>query len=179
MTDKPKQLNTQTLLYDLAESLSSLVIREHQILQDELNQVGALVEDAVQQMGGGFRDLNSCVAQQVSLIEKNSTAGNQEELNDLAAQVNSCTSTMNRVLQFDDIVQQLAGHASDRIAQMQQLFTVLDRDVARLKVVDTDNSESQAQLKIMLECIGKYRQLLEKENPVKQGSMIAGGIELF
>ena len=178
MTNKAKQLNTETLLYDLAESLSSLVIREHQILQGELNQVGTLVEDAVREMVGGFRELNSCISQQALLVNEMNTADNKE-FNDLTDQVSSCTSTMKRVLQFDDIVQQLSGHASDRIAQMQQLFTVLDRDVARLKLIDVGNDESQSQLKVMLECINKYKQLLEKENPVKQGSMSAGDIELF
>lgn len=179
MTDISEQSGTQVLLFELAESLSSLVIREHQILQDELNQVGDLVGDAVQEMGDSFYEINTCITEQESLIKSLDNSSKKNQLEDLTSQINSHTSTLKRALQFDDIVQQLAGHASERIGQMQQLFNMLDHDVNKLTSVYTDNDQTQTQLKIMLENISKYRQLLEKENPVKQGSMTAGGIELF
>lgn len=179
MIDMPEKSKTHALLYELAESLSSLVIREHQILQDELNQVGSLVEDAVQEMGRSFRELNTCVTQQTSLVKQINAGDHEEKISELTDQVNSYASNMKRVLQFDDIVQQLAGHAGERIAQMQQLFTVLDKDVAILKATEMGDGESLGHMRDMLENIGKFRQLLEKENPVKQGSMVEGGIELF
>ena len=180
MTDNSKQSNTQALLFELAESLSSLVIREHQILQAELNQVGSLVEDAVKELGGSFRGLNACVTEHAVFSNETDVDDNHSGLIDMSEQINVYTSNMKRVLQFDDIVQQLAGHASDRIGHMKELFAVLDKDVAKLKSVDFEqNSESLNQLAQMLEDIGKYRQMLEKENPVKQGSMDAGEIELF
>lgn len=180
MTDNSEQSNTQSLLYELAESIGSLVIREHQILQDELNQVAALVEDAVQELGGSFRKLNACVKEQDSIIKEISSDNHNSKLNGLSQQVNSYISNMRRALQFDDIVQQLAGHASERIGQMQQLFKALGIDVANLKSIELEkNTQAQTYLMTMLENTNKYRQLLEKENPVKQSSMTVGEIELF
>ena len=179
MTDISKQSDAQVLLYELAESLSSLVIREHQILQDELDQVGNLVGDAVKELGENFYELHACVFYQKSLIGDLENADNKDELQAINSKINSHTSNLKRALQFDDIVQQLAGHASERIGQMQQLFNMLDQDVNKLKSFEIDNKQTQNQLKIMHENISKFRQLLEKENPVKQGSMTAGEIELF
>lgn len=179
MTDISKQSDAQVLLYELAESLSSLVIREHQILQDELDQVGNLVGDAVKELGENFYELHACVFYQKSLIGDLENADNKDELQAINSKINSHTSNLKRALQFDDIVQQLAGHASERIGQMQQLFNMLDQDVFKLKSFEIDNKQTQIQLNIMLESISKFRQLLEKENPVKQGSMTAGEIELF
>ena len=180
MINKSEKTETHELLYELAESLSSLVIREHQILQDELNQVSSLVEDAVLELGGSFRGLNACVTEHAVFSKEADAEGGKSSLTDMSEQVSGYTSNMKRVLQFDDIVQQLAGHASERIAQMQELFAVLNQDVDKLKTLESDNHvESLNQLENMLEIIIKYRQLLEKENPVKQGSMSAGSIELF
>lgn len=177
------QSGVQDLLFELAGELSRLVIREHQILQGELNQVCALVEDAVQALGGNFRELNICVSKQVALVanvKSDVAANDNEKLAELSKQVNAYTAKLTRALQFDDIVQQLAGHACDRIGQMQELFSVLDKQVAELKTNKHGNTdESQNHLQTMLVNIIKYRRLLEKENPVKQDSISEGGIELF
>ena len=185
MAENLVESSNETLIYQLSSELSGLIIREHQILQDELNQVGALVEDAVKSLGTNIRELNKNVAEQAKIFAENSTDGKQDNgpISEITNQVSSNTSDMMRALQFDDIVQQLAGHASDRIAQMQVLFHVLDEMLSEFKSARTSDKKNQdnthEQLQVMIESVIKYRLLLEKANPVKQVSMSAGRIELF
>ena len=179
------QSSDQALIYTLSEELSGLIIREHQILQDELNQVSALVGDAVKVLGTNIRELNAHVAHQEKIHGSDSVEITQHsggEYTKLSKQVNSNTSNMTRALQFDDIVQQLAGHASDRISQMQELFHLLDRKLSEIKVSDSSDEKHKqlhSNLQVMIENVIRYRLLLEKANPVKQDSMSEGKIELF
>jgi len=187
MIEDTDNTNNQQLLYDLAQELSSLIIREHQILRDELNQVGALVEDASQTLGDNFRALKECVAEKNSASEhmgltetSDDMADGGSEVLELTRQVDSYATEMMRALQFDDIVQQLAGHADERIRQMQELFRVMDEKLSELKTNQPEDlKETQLHLRVMLANVKKYRELLEKGNPVRQESMSAGSIELF
>ena len=181
MNDENSKLDNQQLLYSVAQELSSLIIREHQILRSELNQVGVLVEDASQTLGDNFRLLKEYVADNKE--EKVDDANEIEDSGDVKAfskQVETCATNMMRALQFDDIVQQLASHADDRIGQMQELFEVMDNKLSELKTSKIENEQTtQVYLQLMLANVTKYRELLEKSNPVKQETMGAGNIELF
>lgn len=175
-----KQSKSELLVYELAESLCSLVIKEHQILQAELTQIGVLVEDAVQELGGSSRDLSVCVSEHTSLVNEFANDEHISTINNFKQQVNRHTSRMNRSLQFDDIVQQLAGHVSERIELMQQLFSNLESDVASIKLIGLANkSDTLNHMQSMSSNILNCRKLLEKENPVKQTSMSEGRIDLF
>ena len=183
MEDNKEQFDSNEMLFKVAEELCGLVVREHQILQGELSQVGVLVEDAVQSLGANLRVLNECLKSQEIILndhEKEHSGDRSKDFLSLSDQVNKNTSEMIRALQFDDIVQQLSRHASERIEQMHALFNVLGHNVSELKSFEFDNiDDAQSKLKEMVDNIAKYRLLLEKNNPVKQSSMNEGSIELF
>ena len=182
MQDNTKQTDNREIIFGLSEALGSLIVREHQMLQGELNQIGALVESAVKVLGNNLRELNEHVTEQKQLVEHDNTDISNEvgEFSRISNQVNTNASNMVRALQFDDIVQQLAGHASERIGQMQTLFQLLDKQLSELKVIKSDDvSDSRVHMQTMIEDINKFRQLLEKQNPVVQDTMNEGRIELF
>ena len=182
MLENSKQTNNRDVIFALSEALSGLVIREHQILQGELNQIGGLVESAVKVLGNNLRELNENVTAQNLIVDHDdgNVSSDVGEFSRISNQVNKNASNMVRALQFDDIVQQLAGHASDRIGQMQELFHLLDTQVSELKKLDVDNvSNSNHHMQTMIDNIDTFRQLLEKKNPVKQDTMAEGRIELF
>ena len=169
----------------LADELGHLVLREHQILQVEMKQLGSLIGDAVRNLDSNFRDLNACSIEQAEIIGRMVDDGCVDEqqrhrLTEISESISSHTSATIRLLQFDDIVQQLAGHACDRIARMQELFNEIDSMLESIKVLDkTQLGEIAHQLHTMKNEIGRFREGLEKENPVRQDSMQEGKIELF
>lgn len=172
-------------LYELIDELSSLIIREHQILQGEMSQVRVLVSDAVKNLDRNFRSLNACSSEQAAIVNELVGTGRvdeeqQKKLSVISGQINSHTSTTIRALQFDDIVQQLAGHTCDRIARMQELFVELEKKIIKIKYLEVhDKKGIQGYIRMMRDEVGHFRTKLEKENPVKQISMDAGKIELF
>lgn len=172
-------------MYKLMDELSSLIVKEHQILQGEMCQVRVLVSDAVKNLDSNFRDLNACSSEQVTIINGLINTGRvdeeqQQKLSEISNQINSHTSATIRALQFDDIVQQLAGHTSNRIARMQELFADLEDKLTKIKQLESqDNSGIHEYIKKMRGKVKKFRTKLEKENPVKQKSMDAGKIEIF
>lgn len=186
MANKISELSElQENLHDLADDLSHLIVREHQILHGEMCQVRVLVSDAVKSLDSNFRSLNACASEQSTILDQVVGTGRvdgdqQKKLTEISNEINSHTSTTIRVLQFDDIVQQLAGHTCDRIARMQELFAELESKLANIKKLDaSDVAGTQQYIKSMRDEVGVFRARLEKENPVKQNSMSEGRIELF
>jgi hypothetical protein len=180
-----KVADLQKSLYKLADELCELVIKEHQILQGEMCQVRVLVSDAVKNLDSNFRSLSARASEQVAIIDQVISTGHvddeqQQKLSAISDQINSHTSTTIRALQFDDIVQQLAGHTCDRIARMQELFTELEDKLTKIKQLESQDGDGiQKYMKMMHDEIRYFRTKLEKENPVKQNSMDAGKIEIF
>lgn len=185
MTKTSEVSEIHTMLFELANELSQLVVREHQILQKEMQQVQVLVSDAVKNLDSNFRGLDSKASEQADILDEvfqscQVSDDQQKKLKDITHQINSHTSTTIRSLQFDDIVQQLAGHTCNRISQMQDLFLEFEDKLAiisQLDVGDTDAISERVQM--LREEVACLRTRLEKENPVRQHSMDAGKIELF
>lgn len=180
-----KAVSLHDALYELADEFNRLIVREHQILQDEMNQVRVLVSDAVKNLDNNFRGLNSKNSEQADILSNVFKTGQvdneqQQKLTEITHQIKSHTSTTIRALQFDDIVQQLAGHTCDRIARMQELFVDLENKLSIIKRLESEDiSAIQGHVKMMRDEVDNFRTRLEKENPVRQRSMDAGKIELF
>ena len=185
MQNQDQQLKNKGEFFNLADALSQLVLREHQMLQQEISQVGSLVEDAVSSLDDDFRLLNASITEQKDALDYVVSNGlmsseTHMHLTKCNNELKLHTSSTIRALQFDDIVQQLTSHASERISQMQALFGVLDNKFERLKSLTDNDSETVARLiEGMREEIDRFRLSLEKENPVKQRTMKTGSIELF
>lgn len=173
------------IIYELAHELSELIIREHQILQDEMSQIRVLVRDAVNNLDSNFRGLNAHTSEQAEVLGDVFKSGHvseeqQGKLTEVMNKISSHTSKTIRSLQFDDIVQQLAGHTCNRIARMQELFVELEEKLAIIKRLEPYNEVAILErVQMMREEVAEFRTRLEKENPVRQKSMDAGKIELF
>ena len=165
----------------LADDLNHLVIREHQLLQSELDQTGALVKDAVTTLRDNFVSLTQHAAEQVEIL--NQTLENtdlQKRTVELKQKINTSTMTAVQSLQFEDIIQQLTGHARNRAVQMEQLFENMAQKLAEMRINDVQEADQLIQTIVTMQKeVASFREALEKENPVKQDSMQAGKIELF
>ena len=184
---KTKSSGAHEMLYGLADDLHYLVNREHQVIGDELDQMSALVSDAIKTLVKSFNNLNINMVDQAELVQEivaaggndkgNNTANYQQEFLKLGQEMKQNIATTVRSFQFEDIVQQLVVHCRTRSNGMEQLFSRLDKGLEQLKT-----AEKQQTIQIvndMQKDVAEVRALLERENPVKQDSMRAGGIELF
>ena len=184
---KTESSDAQAVLYGLADDLHYLVNREHQIIGDELDQMSSLVSDAIRTLVKSFNNLNINMVDQAELVQKivaaegndkgKNTADCQQEFLKLSREMKQIIATTVRSFQFEDIVQQLVVHCRTRSNGMEQLFSRLDKGLGQLK-----SAEKQQMTQIvndMQKDVAEVRALLERENPVKQDSMRAGGIELF
>lgn len=184
---KTESPDAQTVLYGLADDLHYLVNREHQIIGDELDQMSALVSDAIKTLVRSFNNLNINMVDQAELVQKiiaaqdngkgNNAVVQQEDFFKLSQEMKKNIAATVQSFQFEDIVQQLVVHCRTRSNSMERLFTRLDKGLKQLK---TAGKQQAIQIvNDMQKEVADVRALLDRENPVKQNSMRAGGIEFF
>lgn len=185
MSKKQKgSLKTRELLYDLENKLHGLIMREHAEIRDELSQMGSVVSDAIKTLMQSLNGLNTQLQKQGQIVQEMASATDAEENENLhqgyqalGQMVNQNITVVVRSFQFEDIVQQLIGHCRARSEGLEQLVDQLSEDVNVLK--NSSQGDSMQVLSAMQVKIAEVGKKLEKENPVKQTSMGAGGIELF
>lgn len=186
---KPAKYESRNLLHDIATTLNELVVREHQILQDELNQLSTLIKDAICTLDKSFKQINVNASEQTKIassiteiFRKNDQSIPREidELGKVSEQIDKNVAAAIRSLQFEDIIQQLAAHSSNRAGQIEQLFKKLGDNLAILKTIDeNDVAQIEQIIQAMQSDMEDFRRAVEKDNPVKQASMGEGKIELF
>lgn len=174
-------------VFNLADDLARLLMQEHKLLQNELTQITALSDSAVQELGqitmGLKRSSEEIMLAQLDrdnrTLEK--VQCNLQLLND---QIHASTSDTVRALQFEDILKQLIGHVLKRAVSMDSLFTTLAGELINIKDMlgtsgELDIDKLNIQLDIMREQIHGYKSTLPNNNPVKQDSMKPGKVEIF
>ena len=186
--NSPSETNEElsALLSNLADDLVNLMIREHQNIHQELEQVRQLVGDATRSLTASFDEMNILAIEQntvISLALQLNNATNEELLEKCRRaekqyrenQVNIVTA-----LQFDDIVQQLINHAQNRTLNIQEMFKRLGDAMKQLRKLDQkDDPEFISRVLELKQDVENFRVELEKENPVKQTSLTIGKTELF
>lgn len=180
--DKPSEI--QSLLYDLEGELYNLIKREHAEISDELSQMGLVVSDAIKTLVLSLNSLNGQLKAQNELVQNISSAVDdaesekqQQAYHALSKTVSQDITAVVRSFQFEDIVQQLVAHCGTRSENLERLFDRINQNVEELK--NATQHDSAQILSVMKADIAKVSVDLKKENPVKQTSMGAGGIELF
>lgn len=183
-TKQDESAEIQSLLYDVEGELYSLIKREHTEISDELSQMGSVVSDAIKTLMQSLNSLTGHLKQQNELVssivlatDEAENAKQQQEYQVLSQMINQNITSVVRSFQFEDIVQQLVVHCGTRSENLEQLFDRINQNVDQLK--NADKNESEQILSAMKTDIAKISEDLKKENPVKQTSMGAGGIELF
>jgi len=183
------KLEPRVLFQDLATALNGLVVREHQILQEELGQLSALIRDAVATLEESFRVINEQASEQSKLATSTAEVLNEKKqrlpigldnISKISEQINKNVATAVRSLQFEDIIQQLAAHSNNRAAQIEQLFVKLGEKLITLESIKSDEAIRIEQIiHAMQSDMEDFRHAVEKDNPVKQATMDEGKIELF
>lgn len=179
---------TASSLTDLAEDIVSLMIREHQKIQQELYSISQLTNDASRSLRTSFRQLSTRHDQLAANPTGTDPASGDPELSAIAAATavnpgeypNKYYDEVVSALQFDDIVSQISQHSQKRTQHIQLMFEELSAGLNELKASDFEYSPALDDKIIQLR--RDIRQLsteLEKESPAKQARLIEGKIELF
>ncbi len=183
-TNQDKSSEIQSLLYGLEGELYNLIKREHAEISDELSQMGSVVNDAITTLVQSLNSLSGQLKEQNELVQKIASAVDdvesekqQQAYHAVSKLVGRNITAVVRSFQFEDIVQQLVTHCGTRSGNLEQLFDRINQNVDELKNAAQDDSVQI--LSVMKADIAKVSEDLKKENPVKQTSMGAGGIELF
>jgi len=183
------KLEPRVLFQDLATTLNGLVVREHQILQEELGQLSTLIRDAIATLEESFHLINEQASEQSKLATSTAEVLNEKKqrlpigldnISKISEQINKNVATAVRSLQFEDIIQQLAAHSNNRAAQIEQLFVKLGEKLITLESIKSDEAICIEQIIYAMQSdMEDFRRAVEKGNPVKQATMDEGKIELF
>lgn len=168
-SDKPESDNASALAA-LAEDIISLMLREHQKIQQELSSIRQLIDDAsgtlmtsLEQISNGIDDL----------IANPAASGTRDHFNQNFSDVVTA-------LQFDDIVQQISQQSQKRTQHIQNLFVELSSQLDELKASAFEYSPSfDARLQQLRDDIRQLDAELQKESPACQARLAEGKIELF
>lgn len=175
-----------SLLSELADDLTYLMIREHQYIHDELEHVRNLVGDATRSLTSSFDEMNILAIEQTTMVTlalQLNNANNKELLEQCKRSEKHYRANQVKIvtaLQFDDIVQQLTKHAQNRAKSIQEMFKRLDGALKEFKNLDhKDDPEFVHKVLQLKRDVAKFRTELDRENPVKQSSLSIGRTELF
>jgi len=189
LVNKPieKVSDAGTHLQELAIDLNRAIVKEHQILQDELKQISTLIRDAIKTLEDSFNSINKQISEQSQLVKSivdittvNNNSDDLARLSGLTQGIANNIASAVRSLQFEDIIQQLTVHSGKRAGQIEILFSRLGDKLDQLSTIDPANTDLIMQtIKAMQDDLQNFFNVVKKENPVKQNSMKEGKIELF
>ena len=175
-----------SLLSELADELTSLMIREHEYIHEELEHVRNLVSDATRSLTSSFDEMNILAIEQTTMVTlalQLNNANNKELLEQCKRSEKQYRANQVKIttaLQFDDIVQQLTKHAQIRAMSIQKMFKRLNIALKEFKQPDHKNDpEFFSKILQLKQDVANFRTELKKENPVKQSSLAIGRTELF
>ncbi len=189
-----EQTEFREFVYWLTDQIGDLIVREHQALDKELNQISTIIKDAAETIEAGFNDVNNQSARQSELLQsasENSTGIENQQItkyqeevknitNEITGEINKNVVAIVRSLQFEDIVQQLVGHSRRRVKKMEILLSRTKKNLAKLNAENSDDSRLiLAALDEIREDILCVQEELEQDNPVKQESMEEGNVDIF
>lgn len=171
-------------IHNLSDDISDIVIREQQVMNDDLDRMSNMLREAARNLRECFSAMSNQLAQQsAELRTRSAQAKNDTDIQNLLSTTNEISSHVGnavRALQFEDILQQLIGHSRLRASEIEKMFVTMHQQVEGLyESEDQDNTEIMSVLKKCQEDIEAVRDALNLSNPVKQESLDKGDVELF
>jgi len=175
-------------LHELSCDVSQLVIREQQLLKEELLRMSKLLQEASTSLRQCFTTMGQQLDHQASLlnqrdpnvlVERRNDAGKVELLH-ATSEIGSYVGQAVRALQFEDIIQQLIGHSRRRAEEIEKMFAGLQARINDMRGHDARDLEKV--LAVLEHChqeIASVKEALTIANPVKQQSLAKGDVTLF
>jgi len=175
-------------LHELSCDVSQLVIREQQLLNEELLRMSRLLQEAATNLRQCFTVMGLQLDHQASLLRQKQPAipverrknSNKEELLLATTEIGSYIGQAVRALQFEDIIQQLIDHSRRRAVEIEKMFAALQGRINDMREYDARDLEKV--LAVLERCHQEMvlvQEALTIANPVKQQSLEKGDVTLF
>jgi hypothetical protein len=175
-------------LHELSCDVSQLVIREQQLMNEELLRMSKLLEEAATSLRQCFTVMGQQLEQQASLLQQRDPNvqverrkdTSKEELLLATSEIGSYVGQAVRALQFEDIIQQLIGHSRRRAEEIEKMFVGLQARINDMQEYDARDLEQV--LAVLDRChkeLATVKEALTIANPVKQQSLEKGDVILF
>ena len=185
---KSDKLKLNDSLHELSCDISQLVIREQQLLNEELLRMSSLLKEASTNLRQCFTVMGQQLDRQTSLLKQTEQGiqverrkdSNKENILLATTEIGSYIGQAIRALQFEDIIQQLIDHSRRRAAEIEKLFAVLQGRIYDMR--DHDARDLEKVLAVLGRChqeMATVKEALTVANPVKQQSLKKGDVTLF
>ena len=170
-------------IHNLSDDVSGIVVREQQVMDEELCRMSDLIQEAASKLRQCFSSMSEQITLQSAQLCLRSAEDLDKDTQCLLSTTNNISEhvgTAVRALQFEDIIQQLISHSRSRANEMEKMFVSIHSQIDKLY-----NSENQAMEEIIVSLktcqdeINAIREALQLNNPVKQQSLDKGDVELF
>ena len=173
----------QTMGVQLQQLLTAIAINGSQHVQEikrDLAQTNSLLDEAIRKLGSSFVAIHEGLASHQALMSDLMDGQSTVQLLTLQATLNQHINAAITGLQFQDMTSQLITKMTKHIAELQDVFAVLDRperqipaqaeDAAILIILDNMNTELARQ-KLVFDDVSR--------KIVTQQHLESGDIELF
>jgi uncharacterized protein Yka (UPF0111/DUF47 family) len=185
-TSDNRKLNDS--LHELSCDVSQLVIREQQLMNEELLRMSRLLQEAATSLRQCFTVMGQQLEQQALLLRQTDPAVQverrkdscKEELLLATSEIGSYIGQAVRALQFEDIIQQLIGHSRRRAEEIEKMFVGLQARINDMQEYEARDLEKV--LAVLERChkeLATVKEALTIANPVKQQSLEKGDVTLF
>lgn len=176
----------------------AVVAEEVRVLSDRTNQFSQQIRSEIEAVHGSIsgaesainemasKDMNFALHSKQRAVEMQSgvrkvnegIAVGVDELGRIARQVEDNVRIAVTALQFQDVTTQLVGHTRARMTELESMMAGLATLPDALELSAGGNAHGQAVLQKMRERVLAARERTSR-NPVREGQMDNGGIELF
>lgn len=176
-------MHKHTMGVQLQQLLAAIAINGSQHVQEmerDLAQTNSLLEEAIRKLGNSFLAIHEGLTAQQALFSDLKDGQSTEQLLKLQAAINQHINAAITGLQFQDMTSQLITKMSKHIAELQDVFAVVDRperqimaqaeDAAILIMLANMNTELARQ-KLVFDDVSR--------KVVTQQHLECGDIELF
>lgn len=185
---KPDNTKLNDSLHELSCDVSQLVIREQQLLNEELLRMSKLLQEASTSLRQCFTVMGQQLEHQASVlkqrdpkvqVERRRDAG-KDELLQATSEIGSYIGQAVRSLQFEDIIQQVIGHSRRRAQEIEKMFAGLQDRINDMRGYEANDLDQV--LAVLERChqeIATVKEALTIANPVRQQSLEKGDVTLF
>ena len=185
---KPDNNQLNNSLHELSSDVSQLVIREQQLLNEELLRMSSMLREAATDLRRCFTIMGQQLDHQASLLRQTNPNSQEDRRRDdnreglllATSEMGSYIGNAVRALQFEDILQQLIGHSRRRAEEIEKMFSSLQDRINDMR--EYDAQELAKVLAVLESChkeIATVSEALTLSSPVKQQTMKKGDVTLF
>lgn len=157
-----------------------LVLVEQEAALAELVRVEAILSEAATQLRESFTEIDNLISQGLSeLPDDNPLVLDKDQELSVKSQLSDQYRNSIMALQFEDIVSQIIGHTRARGRGIDEILRNVKRHLTDLDSAEWNSDNLLRAIETSREDIERFRGKMATTNPVAQGSLKSGSIDLF